>query len=384
MAPQHSSDVLAPLLGALNLQAQRPKYPFVFLPDQMPQMPQLPQLPQITQIPQMPYMYPNVLPYPPLPYLMNCNEEQKTENFNVPFQMMKSPNGYILQDLESLTQQDPAIPRAVPAMWTNPSEMTLAKCLENREGITNVYIRGFLPETTDETLYAYASRFGKIDRCKAIVDLDTGLCKGFETRDIAENVLTEFHNLVGKDGVKLLLRFADTKAQKLLKQQSNERRAYRAGEYNYSVEVVQGSTPSPSLHRLQQTASHLSPGSQVSYPSPAGMTSTWTPATSISPSYPMVKSQHSNAHLNTWSAGNSPATLEHTPAYRGRFPINRMGWTDTGSSRTVSSRTALPSSPCAESRSGPCTPRKENVKAESLSPISSRREIVLKSPRSVH
>jgi hypothetical protein len=179
MAPQHSSDVLAPLLGALNLQAQRPKYPFVFLPDQMPQMPQLPQLPQITQIPQMPYMYPNVLPYPPLPYLMNCNEEQKTENFNVPFQMMKSPNGYILQDLESLTQQDPAIPRAVPAMWTNPSEMTLAKCLENREGITNVYIRGFLPETTDETLYAYASRFGKIDRCKAIVDLDTGLCKGY-------------------------------------------------------------------------------------------------------------------------------------------------------------------------------------------------------------
>ncbi|KAF7591531.1 RNA binding motif, single stranded interacting protein 3 [Aspergillus hancockii] len=390
--------------------------------------------------------------------------------------MMKSPNGYILQDLESLTQQDPPIPRAVPAMWTNPSEMTLAKCLENREGITNVYIRGFLPETTDETLYAYASRFGKIDRCKAIVDLDTGLCKGFgfvqyfnfescencirgffylgyqasfaqksrnsrlkdledktstniyctnipndwteadlrrhfepyrvvsekisrdektgvskevgfarfETRDVAEQVLTEFHNAVGKDGVKLLLRFADTKAQKLLKQQSNERRAYRAGEYNYSVEVVQGSTPSPSLHRLQQTASHLSPGSQVSYPSPVGMASTWTPATSISPSYPMVKSQHSNAHLNTWSAGNSPATLEHTPAYRGRFPINRMGWTDTSSSRTVSSRTALPSSPCAESRSGPCTPRKENVKAESLSPISSRREIVLKSPRSIH
>lgn len=97
----------------------------------------------------------------------------------LPFQMMKTPTGYILQDLESLTQQDPPIPRAVPAMWTNPSELTLAKCLENREGITNVYIRGFLPETTDEMLHAYASRFGKIDRCKAIVDLDTGLCKGY-------------------------------------------------------------------------------------------------------------------------------------------------------------------------------------------------------------
>ena len=172
MASQHSGDVLAPLLGALNIQAQRPKYPFVFLPDQMPQIP---------QIPQVPYMYPNVLPYPTLPYLVNCNEEQKNESLSLPFQMMKTPNGYILQDLESLTQQDPPIPRAVPAMWTNPSDLTLAKCLENREGITNVYIRGFLPETTDEMLYAYASRFGKIDRCKAIVDLDTGLCKGYVT-----------------------------------------------------------------------------------------------------------------------------------------------------------------------------------------------------------
>ncbi|EEP75467.1 conserved hypothetical protein [Uncinocarpus reesii 1704] len=94
------------------------------------------------------------------------------------YQMMRAAGGYVLQDLDALVKQEPPIPQAVPAMWTNPSELTLAKCLENREGITNVYIRGFLPETTDEMLYAYASRFGKIDRCKAIVDLDTGLCKG--------------------------------------------------------------------------------------------------------------------------------------------------------------------------------------------------------------
>lgn len=112
----------------------------------------------------------------------------------------------------------------------------------------------------------------------------TYLLPRFESREIAEKVLSEFHNVTGKDGVKLLLRFADTKAQKLLKQQSNERRAYRAGEYNYSVEVVQGSTPSPSLNRLQQTTSHLSPNSQVSYPSPIGVGPVWTPATSISPS----------------------------------------------------------------------------------------------------
>lgn len=99
------------------------------------------------------------------------------------YQMMKTSTGYVIQDLEALTQQDPSIPRAVPAMWTNSSDLTLAKCLENREGITNVYIRGFLPETTDEMLHGYASRFGQIERCKAIVDLETGLCKGLVSLD---------------------------------------------------------------------------------------------------------------------------------------------------------------------------------------------------------
>lgn len=99
------------------------------------------------------------------------------------YQMMKTSTGYVIQDLEALTQQEPAIPRAVPAMWTNSSDLTLAKCLENREGITNVYIRGFLPETTDEMLHGYASRFGQIERCKAIVDLETGLCKGLVSLD---------------------------------------------------------------------------------------------------------------------------------------------------------------------------------------------------------
>src|SRR5262249_7275114 len=111
------------------------------------------------------------------------------------------------------------------------------------------------------------------------------LIYSFESREIAEEVLSEFHNVPGKDGVKLLLRFADTKAQKLLKQQSNERRAYRAGEYNYSVEVVQGSTPSPVTSRLGHDFSQASPNSPMSYQSPVGIGPVWTPATTISPSY---------------------------------------------------------------------------------------------------
>lgn len=119
--------------------------------------------------------YPSAAAQPPTPtgYVYNGPPGQ------VSHQWMRTPTGgYAFQDLDAILKQEPAIPHAVPAMWTNPGEMTLAKCLENREGITNVYVRGFLPETTDEILHSYAARFGKIERCKAIIDLDTGLCKG--------------------------------------------------------------------------------------------------------------------------------------------------------------------------------------------------------------
>ena len=81
-------------------------------------------------------------------------------------------------------------------------------------------------------------------------------------------------------GVKLYLRFADTKAQKQLKQQSQERRTWRSREYSYSVEH----TPSPTLGRLTNMSSHVnqvSPYSHASYQSPAG--NGFTPATSVSP-----------------------------------------------------------------------------------------------------
>ncbi|PGH13633.1 hypothetical protein AJ80_06265 [Polytolypa hystricis UAMH7299] len=390
----------------------------------------------------------------------------------VPYQMMKSGTGYVLQDLDALVQQDPPIPRAVPAMWTNPTELTLAKCLENREGITNVYIRGFLPETTDEMLHAYAARFGKIDRCKAIVDLDTGLCKGFgfvqfysfeacencirgffhlgyqasfaqksrnsrlkdledkastniyctnvpidwteadlrrhfhpyhvisekisrddktgvskevgfarfENRELAEQVLSQFHNVTASDGVKLLLRFADTKAQKLLKQQSNERRAYRAGEYNYSVEVVQGSTPSPSLQRLQQAVSHFSPGSQASFPSPLGVGTVWTPATSISPSGPLANRSVNSMRLNSWAGRSGFANADATPSMRGRYANAARSLADNLS--TESSKTVMAATSLGVTKSENSSPRKENTRAGSTSPLGSRKEVLLSTPRS--
>jgi hypothetical protein len=98
-----------------------------------------------------------------------------------PIQPMKSADNksYEMVNLDNLTQQHPAIPRAVPALWTNQEEISLAKCLQNPEGITNIYIRGFMPDTTDEDLEAWASRFGEIESCKAIIEQDTGKCKGY-------------------------------------------------------------------------------------------------------------------------------------------------------------------------------------------------------------
>jgi hypothetical protein len=98
-----------------------------------------------------------------------------------PIQPMKCADNksYEMVNLDELTQRDPPIPRAVPALWTNQDELSLAKCLQNPEGITNIYIRGFMPDTTDDDLERWASRFGEIESCKAIIEQDTGKCKGY-------------------------------------------------------------------------------------------------------------------------------------------------------------------------------------------------------------
>lgn len=98
-----------------------------------------------------------------------------------PIQPMKTKDnkGYEMVNLDELVMREPSIPRAVPALWTNQEDLSLAKCLQNPEGITNIYIRGFMPDTTDEDLHRWASRFGEIESCKAIIEQDNGKCKGY-------------------------------------------------------------------------------------------------------------------------------------------------------------------------------------------------------------
>ncbi|KAK5046051.1 hypothetical protein LTR84_008508 [Exophiala bonariae] len=322
-----------------------------------------------------------------------------------PIQPMKCQDNksYEMANLDELVTRDPPLPRAVPALWTNQEELSLAKCLQNPEGITNVYIRGFMPDTTDEDLERWASRFGEIESCKAIIEQDTGKCKGFgfvmyyspaaaencirgffhmgfqasyaqksrnsrlkdledrnstniyctgvpidwnesdlakhflpfhavstkicrdapsgvskevgfarfESRDIAERVIKEYHSvLTDHDGVKLFLRFADTKAQKQLKQQSQERRNWRSREYSYSVEH----TPSPTLTRLQNVNNHLSP---ASYQSPAGASNGFTPATSVSPAdMPGISKTIHTTRSSAWPMQGSLQSITNTTATR--------------------------------------------------------------------
>jgi len=82
--------------------------------------------------------------------------------------------------IDELLKKEPAIPKAVPAVFTPPGQMkTLEQSLENRiPGNRNVYIRGLHPTTDDELLYHFTSRFGAVETSKAIIDTNTGACKG--------------------------------------------------------------------------------------------------------------------------------------------------------------------------------------------------------------
>lgn len=95
--------------------------------------------------------------------------------------------------LQMLLSKEPVIPRAIPAP-SSPLK-PLDRALENHRGETNVYIRGLLPETTDEMLANWGSRFGDIKSSKSIIDHVTGLCKGYEVRPTLFNLLSDLSQL---------------------------------------------------------------------------------------------------------------------------------------------------------------------------------------------
>jgi hypothetical protein len=106
--------------------------------------------------------------------------EQLGQSF-YPQPLAKTPDGqYTFCDLDAVCQQDPPIPRPVPAIFSGEKGRgTLEKSLHNLLNTTNVYIRGLHPDTTDEMLHAYGARFGDIISAKSMLDQHTGLCKGY-------------------------------------------------------------------------------------------------------------------------------------------------------------------------------------------------------------
>ena len=96
-------------------------------------------------------------------------------------QVAKAPDGvYAYFDFWKWTQQEPAIPPPVPAIHSGQDggRGSLDKILDNRNGTTNVYIRGLQPNTDDKMLEGYGRRFGAIASQKAIIEMTTGTCKG--------------------------------------------------------------------------------------------------------------------------------------------------------------------------------------------------------------
>lgn len=89
--------------------------------------------------------------------------------------------------LLALVHQEPAMPRAIPA--PSSPHKPLDRSLENKTGETNVYIRGLLPETTDEMLHMWGKRFGDIQSSKSIIDLKSNLCKGYVLTSVAVSFL---------------------------------------------------------------------------------------------------------------------------------------------------------------------------------------------------
>lgn len=104
--------------------------------------------------------------------------------------------------LDELLKKEPAIPKAVPAVFTPANQMkSIEQSLDNRiPGNRNVYIRGLHPTTDDELLFHFASRFGAVETSKAIIDTGTGACKGFGfakffTCEDSEMCIRGFHKL---------------------------------------------------------------------------------------------------------------------------------------------------------------------------------------------
>ncbi|KAH0545524.1 hypothetical protein FGG08_000355 [Glutinoglossum americanum] len=174
-----------------------------------------------------------------------------------------------------LLSQYPTIPWAIPAVYTAKTSLkTLEESLQNPLRIKNVYIRGLAPGTTDDLLFGFAkfNTFMEAELCirgfylrnyevgfarelnsiffgydieSSRILRDThGNSRGvgfarFTSRSKSDEVIKLFHGQpVGREGLLLQVRYADTEEQKKLKDETVRRRNFRATEYTASARSV--------------------------------------------------------------------------------------------------------------------------------------------------
>ncbi|KAI9727014.1 MAG: hypothetical protein M1834_008596 [Cirrosporium novae-zelandiae] len=362
--------------------------------------------------------------------------------------LLRNTNGeYELVDLDELARRDPPIPRAIPALFTD-SKRSLQKALHNEGGKCNVYIRGFPPNTTDEMLHAWASRFGEITRCKSIIDKNTGQCKGFgfveyhnfidsencirgffhlgyetsyaqesknsklkdladesstnlyitglprdmnesmlnavfveykivsskilrdqetgisrgvgfcrfENRKVCEEVLERFQDTpIGEEGNIMSLRYSDTPEQKELKKKTNERRQFRAHEYEASINFVntQGQvSPGQPLLPYHQ---HAMANHPITYTSPDAKATTRLESLS-------------NQITGTWQAPALSTPLQVQPRYNAitiRKPVSE-------NASAAASDCGRSNPEAAGIKNELLTPKKDKSASKSSTPIKSR------------
>ncbi|KAI9842519.1 MAG: hypothetical protein M1837_007113 [Sclerophora amabilis] len=113
--------------------------------------------------------------------------------------MPKDPLNHHSVSIYGAHDEPPLIPSpAMAGVFPPGSRKPLNLCLANSNNTKNVYIRGLHPQTSDETLLGYGTQFGTVQSAKAIIEMQTGDCKGFgfvlyAHREDAERCIREFY-----------------------------------------------------------------------------------------------------------------------------------------------------------------------------------------------
>lgn len=103
-----------------------------------------------------------------------------SSKFSGPQISTASNREYVFMDFHHITRQAPEIPRAIPTPYSfNDGRGTLDRILHNPHSTTNVYIRGFHPNTTDAMIQQYGSQLGEIGTAKSTIGHLTKTCEGY-------------------------------------------------------------------------------------------------------------------------------------------------------------------------------------------------------------